>query len=315
METTAQPGSAMTGVEPLRPQLRRVDPRDLTLAALNARFMRKETYDRLVENVRRDGALTSTPLVWDDRDSGRMVVLSGNHRVMAAIDAGLAEIDIMVVEQPLSQARQVAMQLSHNAIIGEDDPATLRQLYEQLDDVDWRTYSGLDDKQLDLLAQVDLEGLAEANLDFATIQLVFLPHELDTARTALEQARAVSSADGWWLAAYRDYEPVLDALATAHAAHNVGNVATALGVVLAVFERHLGELRDGVWYDPDTGAPDGHPRHMVPIETIVEARTMPADVGSVVARAVDRAVSRGDIDSGARWRVLELWASRYLADT
>ncbi|WP_433353408.1 ParB N-terminal domain-containing protein [Micromonospora saelicesensis] len=135
--------------------------------------MRKETFDRLVANVRRDGALTSTPLVWHDAATERMVVLSGNHRLMAAREVGLTAVDVIVVDQQLSRARQVAPQLSHNAIEGEDDPATLKHLYEELDDVDWRAYSGLDDKQLDLRAQVDVEGLSEANLDFATVQLVF----------------------------------------------------------------------------------------------------------------------------------------------
>jgi hypothetical protein len=303
----------MTDEGPLNLRRETVDPASLTLLEVNARFMRKETFDRLVANVRRDGALTSTPLVWNDAAGGRMVVLSGNHRVMAAREAGLALVDVIVVDQELSRARQVALQLSHNAIEGEDDPATLRHLYEELDDVDWRAYSGLDDKQLDLLAQVDLEGLSEANLDFATVQLVFLPHELDAARASLDEARKLVQADARWLAAYVDYESTLDALATAHNAHNVGNVATALGLILAVFERHLGELRDGVWYDPEAGEPIGNANRLVPIETILETRSMPADAGSVLARAVDQMVRKGDVPADQRWRALELLAADYLA--
>lgn len=298
---------------PLNLRRETVDPRSLTLLEVNARFMRKETFDRLVANVRRDGALTSTPLVWNDEATGRRVVLSGNHRVMAALEVGLEQVDVIVVDQELSRARQVALQLSHNAIEGEDDPATLKALYEELDDVDWRAYSGLDDKQLDLLAQVDLEGLSEANLDFATVQLVFLPHELDAARASFDEARKLVQADARWLAGYADYEPTLDALATAHGAHNVGNVATALGLILAVFERHLDELRDGVWYDPESGEPIGNARKLVPIETILESRSMPADAGSVVARAVDRMVRKGEVPADQRWRALELLAADYLA--
>lgn len=296
---------------PLNLRRETVDPRELTLVEVNARFMRKEVFDRLVANIRRDGALTSTPLVWNDQATGRMVVLSGNHRIMAAREVGLEQVDVIVVDQPLSRARQVALQLSHNAIEGEDDPATLRQLYEELDDVDWRAYSGLDDKQLDLLAQVDLEGLSEANLDFATVQLVFLPHELDAARASFDEARKLVQADARWLAAYADYETTLDALATAHGAHNVGNVATALGLILAVFERHLDELRDA-WLDPATGEPVDA-RRLVPIETILGTRSMPADAGAVLARAVDRMVRKGEVPADQRWRALELLAADYLA--
>ncbi|WP_349876147.1 ParB N-terminal domain-containing protein [Micromonospora sp. HUAS YX12] len=298
---------------PLDPRLMTVRPQDLTLLEVNARYMRKEQYDRLVANIKRDGCLTSVPLVWHDVENDRKVVLSGNHRVTASIDAGLTEITVMVVQQKLSRARQVALQLSHNAIAGEDDPATLKQLYEELDDVDWRAYSGLDDKQLDLLAQVDLEGLSEANLDFATVQLVFLPHELEAARASFDEARKLTQADARWLAGYGDYESTLDALATAHGAHNVGNVATALGLILAVFERHLGELRDGVWLDPESGEPIGHAHRLVPIETVLETRSMPADAAAVLHRAVDKLVRSGEVPADQRWRALELLAADYLA--
>jgi hypothetical protein len=284
------------------------DPRGLTRLEVNARFMRKEQYDRLVANIRRDGCLTSVPLVWNDATEDRMVVLSGNHRVAAAIDADLVEIPVMVVDEPLSRDRQVALQLSHNAIAGEDDPATLRQLYDELDDIDWRTYSGLDDKQLGLLAEVNLEGLSEANLNFATIQLVFLPAELDAAKAALDEARALIQADGRWLAAYRDYEPVLDALATTHSAHNVGNVATALGLILTVFERHLDDLRDGVWYDPPSGEAI-KPRQLVPVETIFGARSIPAGDAATVTRAIDRMVRSGSIAADQRWLAVVDWAT------
>ncbi|MFE9690833.1 ParB N-terminal domain-containing protein [Micromonospora sp. NPDC005806] len=298
---------------PLDPRLMTVRPQDLTLLEVNARYMRKEQYDRLVANIKRDGCLTSVPLVWHDVENDRKVVLSGNHRVTASIDAGLTEITVMVVQQKLSRARQVALQLSHNAIAGEDDPATLKQLYEELDDVDWRAYSGLDDKQLDLLAQVDLEGLSEANLDFATVQLVFLPHELEAARASFDEARRLTQADARWLAGYGDYESTLDALATAHGAHNVGNVATALGLILAVFERHLGELRDGVWLDEESGEPIGHAHRLVPIETVLETRSMPADAAAVLHRAVDKLVRSGEVPADQRWRALELLAADYLA--
>jgi hypothetical protein len=299
--------------EPLNIRYGMVDPRTLTLLEVNARFMRKETFDRLVANVRSDGALTSAVLVWDDTAGDRRVVLSGNHRTMAAIEAGLPEVPAIFVDQELTRARQVALQLSHNAIEGEDDPATLKALYEELDDVDWRAYSGLDDKQLDLLAKVDLEGLSEANLDFATVMLTFLPLELDAARASFDEAKKLVQADARWMAAYRDYEPTLDALGTAHAAANVGNVATALGLILAVFERHLDELREGVWYDPETTEPIGNAHRLVPIETILGTRTMPADAAAVVTRAVDKLVRAGDVPADQRWRALELLAADHLA--
>lgn len=64
------------------PQMVQGDPRMLRLLDGNARFLPHEQFQQLVANIRRDGCLTSTPLVWNDSESGRLVVLSGNHRTL-----------------------------------------------------------------------------------------------------------------------------------------------------------------------------------------------------------------------------------------
>ncbi|MFF3060160.1 ParB/Srx family N-terminal domain-containing protein [Streptomyces sp. NPDC057909] len=296
--------------EQLKPRMVEGDPHDLTLLDVNARFMRHEQFQRLVANVRADGALTSTPLVWNDAESGRRIVLSGNHRTKAALEAGLDRIWWMEITEPLPRQRQIALQLSHNAIAGEDDPATLKALYEELEDVSLRLYSGLDDKTLELLEEVTVPSLAEANLDFATVQIVFLPDEKEAAEKALDSARKAASADARWLARIGQYEGALDALDTAKGAHNIGNVAAAFAIILAVVERHLGEFAEG-WYDPDEQV--AKRKGTVPIETVLATRTMPADAAAVVQQAIDRMERDGDIEAGQRWRALELWAADYLA--
>ncbi|MDI3421762.1 hypothetical protein [Streptomyces luteolus] len=57
-------------------------------------------------------------------------------------------------------------------------------------------------------------------------------------------------------------------------AHNIGNVAAAFVILLAVVERHLGELSEG-WYDP-------------------------ADAAAVVQQAIDRMERDGEIETGHR---------------
>lgn len=292
-----------------RPRLVRRDPRELTRLEVNARYMRKEEYDRLVENVRRDGCLTSTPLIYSggEYEEGAELVLSGNHRTMASIDAGLDEIDCMLIEEKLTRQQLVALQLSHNAIAGQDDPATLKQLYDELDDVDWRAYSGLDDETLQLLAEVSPEGLSEANLDFATVSLIFLPPELEAAREAFEQARIGQNAS--WLAARADYEQTLDTLASTHAAHKVGNVATALHAILAIVENHLTDLQAGYQ------TPDGEPLHqgLVGLETVLGTRMLPAPAAATINKAIAAAEGRGEIAQGKGYLLLERLAGEYLS--
>ena len=293
----------------LQPRLVKRDPRLLTRLAVNARFMTKEEYDRLVENVRADGCLTSVPLIYGAGEYAeeRELVLSGNHRCDAAVDAGVFEIDCLLIDDPQEKDQLLARQISHNSIAGKDDPATLKQLYDEIEDVDWRAYSGLDDEQLQLLAEVSPEGLSEANLDFATVSLVFLPAELDAAREAFEQARLGQNSS--WLAARADYEQTLDTLASTHAAHKVGNVATALHAILTIVENHLEDLQAGYQ------SPEGEPLHQgrVGLETVFGDRTLPAPAAVTLNKAIAAAVGRGEIEQGEGWRLLDRLCGEYLS--
>jgi hypothetical protein len=115
------------------PQMVQGDPRTLTLLGVNARFPPHEQFRQLVANIECDGHPTSTPLVWNDRESGRLVVLSGNHRTLAAIEAGQQTIWWTQIDEALPRQRQIALQLSRNAIAGQDDPAILKELYDELE--------------------------------------------------------------------------------------------------------------------------------------------------------------------------------------
>ncbi|MGW7572408.1 ParB N-terminal domain-containing protein [Streptomyces sp. NPDC054765] len=289
------------------PQMVQGDPRTLTLLDINARYLPHEQFRQLVANIKRDGCLTSTPLVWNDSESGRLIVLSGNHRTLAAIEAGLASIWWMQIDEPLPRQRQIALQLSHNAIAGQDDPAILKELYDELENVEWRQYTGLDDKALDLLEKVDVASLGEANLDFASVQLMFLPDELERAEAAFEAARSAASADQRWVAGLEQYEPVLDALETSRAAYKIGNSATALGVILAVFERHLGELAEG-WFDAETGEPNR--MGAAPVETVFGVREIPVETAAAVRTAIDRLVKDGSVPQDEPWRALDVLAAQ-----
>lgn len=281
---------------------------DLTPLEVNARNMRKETYDRLVANLAEDGILTSTPLIYsgDEYEEGRELILSGNHRVQAGIEAGIEQAECKLIRQPLPKARQVALQLSHNSIEGEDDLATLKQLYESIDDIDHRSYAGLDDKTLELLDQVDLQSLSEANLEFHTVQLTFLPNEADQARDALDTLKVGSTET--WLAAYSDYTRLLDALASAHSSHNVGNVAVALGVLIELTERHLDDLQAG-YYD---GSPEPLHKGEVGLEVVFGQRTVPATTAATLTKALKTARDSGEIEADKPWQLIDKMLADYL---
>lgn len=287
------------------------DPKSLTGLALNARFMRHEQYQQLVANLREDESLTSTPFVWHDTATGIRHILSGNHRVKAAVEAGIEEIFWLETSDELTESRRIAIQLSHNSIAGEDDPAILKTLYEQIDDLDLRQYAGLDDATLELLAELDSPSLGEANLTFQTLAIVFLPDDLKEAQDVLRDALALAaSSDAVWIAALHQYDQTMAALDLASKSHDVTNVATALGLILESFTDHADELVDG-WFDRDTGEPKHH--GMAPLLTLFHTDAMPAKSAALVERALQQAVARGEVPAEHRYKALELWARQYLA--
>lgn len=285
----------------------RMDPRDLMLLDRNARFMRHEQFARLVENVRRDGKLTSVPFAALE-DTGKYRVLSGNHRVQAAIEAGLTEVDVMVTDHPLTESQRVAIQLSHNSIVGEDDPAILKALYESMDEIDWRMYSGLDDKTLELLDQVKLDSISEANLDYQTLSIVFLPDEIERAKKAVEEAMTLTKgAKTRWLAKFEDHSRMLDALAITGGAHNISNVATGVALILDLFDKHITDVAEGWWDEAEQTT-----RHnsWIPLATVT-GQTCPAPAAGIIKQAVDRLIGEGTCQHP--WQALELICADYLA--
>lgn len=275
---------------------------------INAQTMDQATFQQLVDNLRNDGYLTSMPLIYSGGEypEGGELILSGNHRVDAAEQAGIAEGWCLLIEQPLPRARQIALELSHNAINGEPDLAILRQRYEAIDDIEWKAYAGLDDKTLELLEKVDVGTLSEANLDFQQVQVVFLPHEADRAREVLDELS--KTADERWLAAYKDYLPLLDSLASVHSAFNVGNVATAFGIMIALVERHITDLRDG-YLDPASEEPR-HKGH-VALEVVFGSRTVPAVTATALTRALKAEVDAGRVEPDKPWLLLEKMLAAY----
>ena len=83
-----------------------INPRDIKLLETNARYMKHEEFNRLVDNVRRDGKLTSTPFLCKDKD-GRWLCLSGNHRTRAAIEVGLETITCLATDDELDEEQRI----------------------------------------------------------------------------------------------------------------------------------------------------------------------------------------------------------------
>ena len=282
-----------------------VDIEDLKLLDKNARYMTNEQFQKLVNNIKKDGGLSSVPFCYKEGDKYK--VLSGNHRVMAARAAGFQKILIMYTDKKMSKSEQIAVQLSHNAIVGQDDPAILKELWDEINDVDLKIYSGLDDKIMNELEKVSLEPLSEVNLDYKTLSFLFFPSEIEKVKKVFDEAVEMCSGDETYAARVEDFNRMLDAMSKVNSAHNIKNAATSLMIILDIFENHLTDLAEG-WTNRDASKSE-----WVPLASIIGTDNIPVEAARVIQKAVQKMMDRGEITKKNLWQALEYWAANYLA--
>ncbi len=151
-----------------------VNPKaDCELLEKNARFMSKETIERLSENIQHDGFLSQLPF-GVKQENGKFLIVSGNHRIKAAIRAKQKRVLILYgLETDFDKNRRLAVQLSHNAIVGEDDKGILRELYVDIDDLFSKEYTGVLEEFMLNYEPVKLPELSELDIPLHEIHFTF----------------------------------------------------------------------------------------------------------------------------------------------
>lgn len=284
-----------------------VDPEDVNLIDKNARFMEQSTFQQLVENIERDGGLSSTPLC--HLQDGEYTVLSGNHRIKAAREAGLEKVIILYRDDELTQDEIRAIQLSMNEVTGQDDPQILSELYDEIEDIDWKKYSGLDEAELDRLEEPNLEGLTDARLDFREISFLFLPKEAESLEDIFENALDVVASEDIFVQDMEDFDRVIKAMSEVKASYNIYNSATAMKIILSIYEDNRRDLQEG-WEDEEDADAD---REWVPLSSLFGRDTVPVEVAQVIERGLQTMMARQEVDSDNLWQALEYLFADYNA--
>lgn len=192
-----------------------VEPSSLSLLKDNARFFKRETFRQLRDNIAADRRLSSVPLCYR-HDDGRLEVLSGNHRVQASIEAGVPIILVLVITEALDKSRRIAIQLSHNALVGEDDQNILANLWAQIESVQDKLYSGLDSETLKELGDVELVSFCAPQVPAHLVSFMFTDGEkqqlseiLDILAEAAKRSSAVHVFTG---SQYEEFTRLLGSL-------------------------------------------------------------------------------------------------------
>ena len=165
--------------------LQAVEPARLCLLKDNARFFKRETFRQLRDNIASDKRLSSVPLCYRHED-GRLEVLSGNHRVKASMEAKIPVILVLVITENLDQSRRIAIQLSHNALVGDDDQSILANLWSKIETVKDKLYSGLDSEVTRELGEVELVNFATPQVPAHMVTFMFTDGEKEQLSEILD---------------------------------------------------------------------------------------------------------------------------------
>jgi hypothetical protein len=172
-----------------------------------------------------------------------MTVLSGNHRVMAAREAGLPQIVVLYLDKPLSKGVKIAKQISHNAIVGKDDPVILKDLWGELDDIALRMYAGLDSETLKEIEKLEFTSISESHMDFKAVTLAFLPEEAEALKEAVAYADMIFAGEEAYLLSRKHFDLVFNMVADIKEKFNIVNNPTAIVKIMELARERLDELQ------------------------------------------------------------------------
>ena len=241
----------LSGLFPYRLEV--VAPGELKLLEKNARYMKAEQFQNLVENVKKDGNLSSLPLCYREKD-GKLRVLSGNHRVMAARQAGVEQVLVLVIADEKDMDERLAIQLSHNAIAGQDDLVILKELWESIQDVQARMYAGLDSDTLKALEGIQFAAISEQRLRYKLTNFLFLPEELLDLDQLLKETAAAFAGDVVYLANLKTYDAFFELIVRIKKRCQIKNSAAAFLKLMELARVGLEQLKEEEPQQEDEGS-------------------------------------------------------------
>ena len=227
----------LSDIMPYKLYLARID--EIDYLDKNARYMTKEQFSALTANIAKDQALSSVPLVYRKPEDGRLLVLSGNHRIKAAAEAGITEFLVFLIDKKLTRQELVSIQLSHNAIQGQDDEQILKELWMELDEVEAMVYSGFTSEMIEKLKSTDFSAIREEPIRYEEVNLLFLPEDIETMREICEGLVEKSRNKITYAGRITEYNAILDGIIAAKQGQSIINTTIAFFAMAKVINEYL----------------------------------------------------------------------------
>jgi len=212
----------------------------------NARVMTRDKFEKLTSNIQQDRRLESLPLtILEETKSGGYLfkLVSGHHRVRAARKAGITELYILVIERDVSHSEMRSKQLSHNSLSGIDDPQTLKELYFEIDDINFKIASGITDQELELDGfNVNIDDI-KVDLDYENISILFLPKQTEMLEKVFDDIM-LENGTKVFLADKKDFKKFHKLVLEISKLDNIHNISAIFARMLELTRERLNDLEE-----------------------------------------------------------------------
>ena len=220
------------------PTLILIDPRKCIGQKVNARYMDQQVFKQLVQNLKDDGRLESTPLLYEL--DGKYYTISGHHRIKAAIEANL-ELILCMCTTVKDQEELLAKQLSHNAIVGEDDEIKLKEMFEEIKSIESKMYSGIQSE----IEKIDYVSLNFRAGCFEEMLLVTFPEEIKAYDDLIEdiEKSQVHSGTATRVVENKDFQKFLTLLSEIKKSENIKSNQIGFGFMVNLAKEKWDETK------------------------------------------------------------------------
>ena len=273
-------------------ELWKIPTKDLREQDVNARAMSPEMFVRLTTTIQGDNRLESLPFCALTEKGAEVV--SGHHRVRAAIAAGLTELYVLVDSTGLNRDQISSKQLAHNSIQGEDDTSLLHQIYSSIKDAEARLEAFVNLKPDDL-PQIKTHDI-DLTLDYKSVLVIFLSDAKDRFdKIAQEVSQKV---DGAYIADLERFDQFKTSMLRIGAEYDIRSIGTILAKMCDIVAEHLGE--------------ETLDMEKVSLRDILKTAYVPTDAAKRLEQLVEKVRKQKHISSHNSYEALDIVISEYL---
>lgn len=265
---------------------------------INAQYMKPEMFKQLVENVKKRGSLESIPFL---ALTDKVEIVSGHHRYRAAREAGLQTIDALLDVSGLTRSQIASKQLAHNAISGESDIDTVKEIAKLISDVDdlLESYIANDvlQNEIDKAEKLIANLAPKVDFDWKTVSFLFLPHQVGDLSLLVEQVKG--SQDFIGVAALEQFEDFAEALRRYSKFQDVKAIGAGIHAMIQAANAQM----SAAGYEDNA--------EYVPASRVLGGAVVPADTAMLVKDAIKAETKKSGLDP---WSVLRQWAEKSLGN-